>query len=156
MTPVLTRPARRKALPVEQFLTYRVHALHTALNGQAVDILGRVSGLRLPEWRVISLLGDGRTLNASTIGRISVTDKGLLSRTLAALQERGLIRTARDANDQRSITVTLTGKGQAVYDKTIPHMRARHRRLMKTLSKSEQTAVFAIIDKLLHAADASK
>jgi DNA-binding MarR family transcriptional regulator len=153
---VLTRPAGRKGVPVEQFLTYRVHALHVALNRQAIEILDRASGLRLPEWRVISLLGNGGALNASTIGQNSVTDKGLLSRTLAALEKRGLIRTARDARDQRSVTVRLTRKGQAVYDKTIPHMRARHRLLMKALNKSEQTAVFAIIDKLLRAAEVSK
>jgi DNA-binding MarR family transcriptional regulator len=143
-------------LPVEQFLTYRLHALHTALNRQAIEILGRVAGLGLPEWRVIALLGTGATLTARRIGQISAIDKGLLSRTLAALEQRGLIVTARDARDRRLVKVALTAKGQAVYDKTIPHMQARQRALMKALNKSEQTAVFPIIDKLLGAALVSK
>ena len=74
--------------PVEQFLTYRLHALHTALNRQAIDILGRVSGLGLTEWRVVSLLGTGATLTARKIGQTSAIDKGLLSRTLVALEQR--------------------------------------------------------------------
>lgn len=143
-------------LPVEQFLTYRLHALHTALNRQAIDILGRVAELGLPEWRVIALLGTGATLTARRIGQISAIDKGLLSRSLAALEQRGLIVTARDARDRRLVKVTLTARGQAVYDKTIPHMQARQRALMNTLNKSEQSAVFAIIDKLLTAASVSK
>lgn len=143
-------------LPVEQFLTYRLHALHSALNRQAIEILGRVSGLGLPEWRVVALLGTGATLTARKIGQTSAIDKGLLSRTLAALEQRGLIVTARDARDRRLVKVTLTAKGQATYDKTIPHMQARQRALMKALNKSEQTAVFAIFDKLLSAACVSK
>jgi DNA-binding MarR family transcriptional regulator len=143
-------------LPVEQFLTYRLHALHAALNRQASEILGRVSGLRLPEWRVMALLGTGATLNATKIGQISAIDKGLLSRTLDALEQRGLIRTERDLRDRRSLKVALTAKGHAVYDKTIPHMQARQRALMKALNKSEQIAVFPIIDKLLEAVSASK
>lgn len=143
-------------LPVEQFLTYRLHALHSALNRQAIEILGRVSGLGLPEWRVISLLGTGATLTARKIGQTSAIDKGLLSRTLAAIEQRGLIVTARDARDRRLVKVTLTAKGQAIYDQTIPHMQARQRALMKALNKSEQTVVFPIIDKLLAAASAPK
>lgn len=157
----LTRPARvglggETGLPVEQFLTYRLHALHNVLNRQASAILDRVAGLGLPEWRVIALLGTGATPNATRIGQISAIDKGLLSRTLDGLEQRGLIKIARDARDRRSVTVALTGKGQAVYDKTIPHMQARQGALMKALTKSEQIAVFAIIDKLLAAAGPSK
>lgn len=148
--------AGQAGLPVEQFLTYRLHALHNALNRQAIEILGRISGLRLPEWRVMALLGTGATLNATTIERISAIDKGLLSRTLAAMEQRGLVATARDARDRRLVKVVLTEKGRTVYDKTIPHMQARQRALMKALNKSEQTAVFPIIDKLLAAARVSK
>lgn len=153
----MTRPARIEladgaGLPVEQFLTYRLHALHHALNRQAIDILGRVSGLGLPEWRVMALLGTGGTLNATKIGQISAIDKGLLSRTLAALERRGLIVTARDARDRRSVKVALTARGQAVHDKVIPHMQARQRALMAALNRSERSVVFAIIDKLLAAA----
>ena len=143
-------------LPVEGFLTYRLHALHTALNRQAIEILGRVSGLGLPEWRVIALLGTGATLTARRIGQISVIDKGLLSRTLTALEQRGLVAASRDARDRRLVKVTLTAKGQAVYDRTIPQMQERHRALMKALNKSEQAALFPIIDKLLAAASPSK
>lgn len=140
-------------LPVEQFLTYRLHALHSALNRQASAILERASGLRLPEWRVIALLGTGATLNATKIGQISAIDKGLLSRILAGLKTRGLISIVTDANDRRSSVVALTAKGRAVYDKTIPHMQARQRALMRSLNKSEQIAVFPIIGKLLSAAN---
>jgi DNA-binding MarR family transcriptional regulator len=145
-------PRGGTGLPVEQFLTYRLHALHTALNRQAIEILGRVSGLGLTEWRVVSLLGTGATLTARKIGQTSAIDKGLLSRTLVALEQRGLIATSRDARDRRLVKVKLTAKGQAIYDQTIPHMQARHRALMQTLNKSEQVAAFAIIDKLLAAA----
>jgi DNA-binding MarR family transcriptional regulator len=143
-------------LPVEQFLTYRLHALHTALNRQAIDILGRVCGLGLPEWRVVALLGNGATLTARKIGQVAAFDKGLLSRTLAALEQRGIIATSRDARDRRLVKVTLTAKGLAIYDQTIPHMQARQRALMAALNKSEQAVVFPIIDKLLAAACVAK
>jgi DNA-binding MarR family transcriptional regulator len=157
MTPLaLVELGFEAGLPVEQFLTYRLHALHHALNRQASEILGRVSGLGLPEWRVVALLGTGAQLNASKISQTSAIDKGLLSRTLSALEERGLVVTTRDKRDRRSMKVALTTKGQTIYDKTIPHMQARQRALMKALNKSEQIAVFPIIDKLLAAASPSK
>lgn len=151
-----TAPGLAAGLPVERFLTYRLHALHTALNRQAIDILGRVAGLGLPEWRVVSLLGTGATLTAGKIGQTSAIDKGLLSRTLAALEQRGLIVTGRDARDRRVMKVALTASGRAVYDKTIPHMQARQRALMSALNKGEQAIVFPIIDKLLAAACATR
>ncbi len=142
-------PGSRAELPVEQFITYRLHALHTALNRQAIDILGRASGLGLPEWRVVSRLGRGDTPTASQIGEATSIDKGLLSRTLAVLDQRGLVAMSRDLRDRRLVRIKLTAKGKAIYERTIPHMRSRHRALMGILTKAEQVAVYSIIDKLL-------
>lgn len=142
-------------LSVEQFLTYRLNALHIALNRQAGRILDRLSGLSLPEWRVIALLGAGASVNATQIGQISGADQGLLSRTLRSLEKGGLVISERDPSDKRSVKLMLTAKGCAVYDKVLPNMQARQRALMQALNKSEQFAVFSIIDKLLAASKAS-
>ena len=48
-------------LPLEQFLTYQLQMLTSRLNRQAIDLLDKTCGLRLPEWRCLAIIGrDGR------------------------------------------------------------------------------------------------
>jgi DNA-binding MarR family transcriptional regulator len=140
--------------PLQRFLTYRLSQLSSKLNRQATAILRKAGGLKLPEWRVIALLATHGELNARWIGDRTGADPGLLSRTFRALELKELITARRSGEDRRAVYVTLTRKGQQVHDKTIPHMRARQRRLLDALDPGERSAVFKIIDKLEIAAEA--
>jgi len=138
--------------PLQQFLTFQLARLHSLLNKQASAVLKKASGLKLPEWRVLSLLATYGELNAARIGEITGTDRGLLSRTFRAMELAGLIEARRLEDDRREVHVRLTEKGKKVFNKTLPFMQERQQFLLDSLDQREQQLAFKIIDKLQIAA----
>jgi DNA-binding MarR family transcriptional regulator len=141
-------------MPLQRFLTYRLSTLTSKLNRQANAILAKASGLKLNEWRIIALLAVNGEMNGVRIAEVAGLDPGLLSRTLFALEEQQLVKSARSSSDRRVVLVTLTRQGRSAYDKTLPHMRARQAHLLDSLTAAERSMIFAIVEKLEIAADA--
>lgn len=139
--------------PLQRFLTYRLSAMTAKLNKQATAVLARASGLKLAEWRIIALLALNGEMSGVRIAEIAGVDPGLLSRTTFALEERGLVRSRRSATDRRVVFVALTVQGRGAYEKTLPHMRARHKHLLASLTAAERATMFAIVEKLEIAAE---
>lgn len=152
-----TSPALRVVAdetPLYRFLTYRLSQLSIKLNRQAIDILDRAGGLKLPEWRVIALIAQDGELNARRIEQAAGVDPALVSRTFQALEKRSLIALRRSTVDRREVYARLTRKGQALFERVLPVMRARQRQLLAALSPQERALVHQIIDKLEIAAEA--
>jgi DNA-binding MarR family transcriptional regulator len=141
-------------IPLQRFLTYRLSTLTSKLNKQASAVLAKASGLKLTEWRVIALLAVNGEMKGVRIAEVSGIDAGLLSRTLFALEERQLVKSARSSSDRRVVLVTLTRQGRNAYDKTLPHMQARQAHLLDSLTSAERSVIFGIVEKLEIAADA--
>ena len=136
-----------------QFLSYRIVRLHHALNAQAVSVLDRVAGITLLQWRVIAMVGSGTATSARDIVRQSIIDPALISRTVKGLEAKGILMTSRQNADRRVVNLTLTSKGRAIFDKTLPHMQGRQQSLIDALDPTEQAVIFRILDKLEMAAD---
>lgn len=140
-------------LPLQRFLTYRLSILTSKLNRQASAILAKASGLKLTEWRIIALLAVNGEMSGVRIAEIAGIDPGLLSRTIFALEERQIVKSARSSADRRVVLVTLTRQGRSIYDKTLPHMLARQARLLASLTTAERALMFSIVEKLEIVAD---
>jgi DNA-binding MarR family transcriptional regulator len=138
--------------PVDQFLTFRLARLHSTLNRQAGAVLKKAGDLKLPEWRVLSLLVTHGELNAAKLAEITGADRGLLSRTFRAMEIAGLIQARRLDDDRREVHVRLSAKGREVFDQTLPFMQERQQFLLDALDPREQQLAFKIIDKLQVAA----
>lgn len=136
---------------LENLITFRLARLVSELNRQSNRLLRQTGGLNVPEWRVVSLLGIGGEMNGRQLGSLARLDPGLLSRTLNALETRGLISTSRRPEDRRAVWASLTAEGWLVEKATRPVMLARHERLMAALSPEEQAVVLPLIDRLYQA-----
>lgn len=141
-------------LPLQSFLTYRLARLNAMLNRQAGGLLQKHGSLKIPEWRVLSLLVAHGDLNGRMIGEIAGLDAGLISRTLHALEQRGLVTSERREDDRRTLWAALTPAGRALYDRIRPLMQARQQRLLAALSPDERVIVFRVVDKLMDAVEA--
>lgn len=140
-------------LPVNHFLTYQIHHLHMAFNRQGVALLKKVSGLRLNEWRVLSMIGLGYTTNNAELHRMLGFDRSIVSRAMRALELQGLITVTRATEDRRRLNIKLTSQGEQIYRKTLPVMRKRQMYLLSALDEAEQAVFFSIIEKLKTAAE---
>lgn len=98
-------------------------------------------GLSVPEWRVVAMIGERGTIGATEISRHSDMDKVKVSRAVAGLMRRGLIRRAVDPADGRAFLLSFTRRGRNVHERIMP----RALTLAATLSAAippEEMAVF--------------
>ena len=141
-------------LPLHQFLTYRLSRVQAKLNAQASRILRETSGITLTQWRIIAMVGAAGRTRLSDVSRATALDKGLLSRNLKGLTEEGLISAQADDLDHRAQNLTLSERGQAIYERTLPIMRKRQANLQADLSEEELRIFRRVLDKLEIAAEA--
>lgn len=144
-------------LPVQQFLTYRVQALTHRLNRQAMHILERQASLRLPEWRCLTFIHEcgGQHGKASLfeVAEITGMDRGLVTRSVQGLVEKGHVLTERDGQDRRVVHAALTRQGYELFCRLLPLMRNRQLYLLDALSLHDRKAVYRILDRLNAAAE---
>ena len=142
-------------LQLQSFLTYRLARAQARLNAQAGRLLKEASGISLSQWRVLAMIGAGGedTVLAADLKRMMGFDKGLFSRTLRGMMDDGLVNSVTDEADRRRQKLALTEAGRALYDKTLPVMRARQRRLRAALEPAELDALHSALLKLEAAAD---
>jgi DNA-binding MarR family transcriptional regulator len=78
---------------------------------------------------------------------LMVTSGGMTKR-LAALEGRGLIRREPDPNDGRSTSVTLTREGKRLVDAILPEHVANEQRLLGELSNKERADLAGLLEAL--------
>lgn len=142
-----------RLLQLSNFLTYRISRVHGKLNAQASKILHDTVGLPLNQWRVIAFIGGAGTISASELIRFTAMDKGLVSRNVKALLERGLLMSSPDKFDNRVHVLSLTEAGQAVFDTALPRMRRRQTKLRENLTDEDIATFRKVIAALEIAAE---
>ncbi|MGR3376557.1 MarR family winged helix-turn-helix transcriptional regulator [Salipiger abyssi] len=98
------------------------HFLPFLLN-QAAETVGRAfqpayreaHGLSRTQWRVLAITGRYARLSARDICVIAHEEKSRISRAVAALEQRGLIRREDDSIDRRAAILSLTEAGRTLY-----------------------------------------
>lgn len=141
------------ALPLHQFLTYRLSRVQAKLNAQATRMLRETSGITLTQWRVIALVGAAGQTRLSDLAKEAALDKGLLSRNLKTLIEAGVVTARMDDKDHRSQILNLSPKGQEIFEHTLPVTRARQKKLREALTENELHVFRRVLDKLEIAAE---
>ena len=101
---------------LSNFLTYRISRVHQKLNVQATRILQDSVGLTLSQWRVIAFIGGAGEVTASELVKYTAMDKGLVSRNVKSLIESGLVSSSNHENDSRVHLLSLTQKGQGIFE----------------------------------------
>ena len=80
-------------------------------------------------------------------------DKSLLSRNLKTLIEQGVMASRTDAEDHRVQILSLTDKGRAIFEKTLPVTRARQTQLREGLTDEDLKVFHKVLDHLEIAAE---
>ena len=137
------------ALPaIRDLLSYRLRRLANQISRSAALRYRRLFDVSLGEWRTIALLGAAAPLSLNALAKAAGLDKGQMSRVVAGLVDRGLIRKKSDRSDNRGIELTLTRSGQRVYDGLIGAARLRNDRLLGSLSADERRLLDQVLRKL--------
>jgi DNA-binding MarR family transcriptional regulator len=145
------RPETAQAGPtldLERYVPAFITFIANKLSNSASARYQREFGLNVTEWRIISLLAIEPNIPASRICHVIGFDKGPVSRTLAAMDKRGLVKIGTDPDDGRTHSISLTAKGRATHDKVIVAALEREQQLLSCLNKSERELLIDLLRRL--------
>lgn len=145
--------ARKVHLDLEAFMPYRLSVASNAVSDRIARQYQARFGLRIPEWRLMAVLGEGKPLSQRELVDATRMDKVTISRASATLVDRGLVTREASDTDRRSHRLVLTAAGESLYDEIAPVALAMEQALLDCLSPSEQILLGDMLLRLRDAAD---
>ena len=130
------------------FLPYLLSVTSNAVSDRIADEYRARFGLKIPEWRVMAVLGDTGPLTQRELVGATRMDKVAVNRACKVLEERGLIARSPNERDGRSHHLELTGAGRDVHGEIMPIALEMERRLFAPLAISERQAFKALLARI--------
>jgi DNA-binding MarR family transcriptional regulator len=120
------------------FLPYLLSVTSNAVSDSIAEEYRARFGLKIPEWRVMAVLGDSGAHTQRELVEATRMDKVAVNRACKMLEDRGLIARSPNASDGRSHHLELTATGRAVHGEIMPLALDMERRLFSTLNSAER------------------
>jgi DNA-binding MarR family transcriptional regulator len=143
-----TKTLEHARLDLDHFLPYRL----SILSNRASDAISRHYsdrfGLTVPEWRVMAVLGQTPGLSARDLAARTAMDKVQVSRAVALLVDGRRVRRDEDEADGRITRLSLTAKGQAIYNEVVPLALHLEEVFLSALSPQERETLDRMMTKL--------
>ena len=149
-------PQVEQALDLDRYVPALITFIANKLSRSATVLYQKRFAVNVTEWRILALLAIEPEIPAARICHVIGFDKGPVSRTLAAMEERGLVTIKAGREDGRTYSISLTAKGAATHDKVIAVALQRERRLLSCLNKGERETLIALLRRVHGNLDAVK
>ena len=149
-------PKVELVLDLDRYVPALITFIANKLSRSATVLYQKRFKVNVTEWRILSLLAIEPEISASRICHVIGFDKGPVSRTLAAMEERGLVAIKADREDGRTYSISLTARGAATHDHVIAVALERERRLLSCLSKGERETLIGLLRRVHGNLDAVK
>ena len=139
---------------LQDLISFQLRQLSNLYTRNTASVYQRKFGLTMNEWRLIALINAANTLSLNRLASQAQFDKGLTSRIVVKLIERGMIARQTDPNDARGIALSLTDQGQALVAEVFPHAVELNNQLQSCLTRSERETLAVVLQKMTHQARA--
>lgn len=134
------------------FLPYLLSVTSNAVSDRIADEYRARFGLKIPDWRVMAVLGDAGAMTQRSLVGATRMDKVAVNRACKVLEERNLIARSPNDRDGRSHHLELTAAGQAMHGQIMPIALEMERRLFATLDPAERAQFKALLARINEAA----
>lgn len=139
---------------LSDFMPYRMAITSNAVSGLIAGEYRSEFGLKIPEWRIMAVLGDAGPLTQRDLVRATLMDKVAVNRACKVLEDRGLLQRSPNEQDGRSHHLELTAAGADLHAQIWPQAVDMYQKIFSSISAREQEKLGAILGKLLKAARA--
>ena len=130
------------------FLPYLLAITSNAVSGRIAEEYRARFGLRIPEWRVMAVLGDAGALTQRDLVRSTLMDKVAVNRACKVLEERGLITRSPNSQDGRSHHLTLTETGLALHGEVMPMTWEMFEKIFVDITPEERAGLIALLSRI--------
>lgn len=110
--------------------------------------LSRKHGLTLTEFRLLALINTHGSATSNTLRRITLLDKGQLSRTIKRLKTLNYIQATADTENLRSPLLELTQEGEEKYKPIFKSVVKQNNLILENITQEESEQLFAILLKM--------
>lgn len=140
-------------LNLSAFLPYRLSIASNAVSDLIAREYQSRFGLRIPEWRVMAVLGQCEGCTQSALVAATRMDKVTVNRAVKVLADRQLIDRQPHRRDGRSHDLALSTAGRALYREIAPAAMDMEQRLCAVFSDGEKRELESLLDRLRVQAD---
>lgn len=137
---------------ISDFLPYLMSVTTNAVSDLVADKYRERFGLKIPEWRVMAVLGDAGALTQRDLVGATRMDKVAVNRACKVLEERGLAARSPNDRDGRSHHLELTEAGKAMHAEIMPLALGMEKQLFAVLTAQERRDFKAMLARINHQA----
>jgi DNA-binding MarR family transcriptional regulator len=138
---------RTSRLPLSGLSQFRILSIADSLLRAASKFYGKRFGINNSELRALIILLDEQPLTIGELSRRGQIDKAWVSRSIANLLERGLVKRKAHPTDSRMQLISLTAAGVELTKSIGPIARDRHFRLLSGLAPNETLKIIDVLEK---------
>lgn len=123
-------------------LLRRVQQRHLAIFALALP------GLTTTQFATLARLAELGPLSQNHLGRVTAMDAATIKGVVGRLRREGLVETVPDAADRRRLTVRLSAKGRAVFDRSVATALEVSAQTLAPLRADEARTLMALLRRL--------
>ena len=135
-------------LNLRDFLPYRFSVFEQRLSKAIALKYMDAFGLNRVEWRVMVTLAEFEKISAKETCQFTHLEKMQVSRAISHFKQAGIVIQKKNDKDQRLTELSLTKKGWKIYRQIMPLVKDEEKRLLTSLSETEQKQLEKILTKL--------
>jgi DNA-binding MarR family transcriptional regulator len=145
----LAKAAPAVPLPLDEFLTYRLHLVAKLTDRHSSDAYAEEFGLPVGEARCLAAIGSFAPLSVVDLAARANLDKGQASRAAQALVERGLVAKEASELDGRGVVLNPTREGRKLWKKVMDLIARRNDEIFGCLTAAERRQLASTLDRLI-------
>ena len=135
-------------IDLDQRAFYRLSILAVQINrcisGMFVESFGRPAN----RWKVLTVIGRFAPLSPTAVTLHTSLEPDAVARLLNDLVERGLVLRRQEKNDRRRASLSLSAKGQRVFEQLEMQISQLELEFLSLLSPAEREALYGTLAKL--------
>jgi len=138
--------------PGASLLSVVAQRLSRFLRSQLGRLLINTGDISLVEWRIYIGLAQHDAVTQKDLIAFTEIEQGQVSRSLARMEKRHLIKSRQSTADRRVRLYSLTETGRAEFDTILPSVTAYHEAIDRALSPEEQRQFLDMAERIVDAA----
>ena len=138
---------------LDEFLPYQLSTASNAVSDLIASEYKSRFGLKIPEWRVMAVLGTRGASTQRHLVEATLMDKVTVNRAVKNLVDRALLDRSPNSADGRSHHLLLSSTGRDLYSQILPAAQAMDKKIMAVLSEEEKAELSAMLAKIKESAD---
>ena len=142
-------PTNTDTASLECSFTHRLHTLSKLTDRATQAAYLADAGIPFSEGRCLAAIGAFSPLSVKDLAFRANLNKAQASRAAQTLVDQGLVRKASSTTDGRGVVLTLTAKGQRVWQRLMTVIERRNIEITSCLDAIERQALDQLIDRLV-------